>query len=139
MHTYSAIGTYTVSLNATNSAGSNTTTRVNYITVSATPVVTPTQPSDGSDTPRFVPTTGAATETGVRAGERITVPFDGNLEADDSVPVVVVAISVVPSINIQGLMVSAEIGRSRTYDKDPGELPGLLSVYHYKLDPGRCS
>jgi PGF-pre-PGF domain-containing protein len=106
-HTYSVTGTYTVSLNATNSAGSNTATRVNYITVSATPAVTPTPLSSDSDTPRFVPTTGAATETGVRAGERITLPFAGNLEADDTVPVVVVAISLVPSIDLQGVMVSA--------------------------------
>jgi PKD repeat protein len=122
-HTYLANGTYTVSLNVTNAVGSNTATRVNYITVSAIPPVTPTSPSTESDTPRFVPTTGAATETGAKAGERITLPFAGNLEADDSVPVVVVAISLVPSIDIQGFMVSAipaPVGRST---KIPGNTP----------------
>ncbi len=123
MHTYSVTGTYTVSLNATNSAGSNTATRVNYITVSATPTVTPTPLSSDSDTPRFVPSTGAATETAVKAGEKITLPFTGNLEADDSVPVVVVAISVVPSINIQGLMVSAERAAPGFTTKIPGNPP----------------
>jgi len=33
-HTYSSVGTYTVALNATNAAGSNTLTRAGYITVS---------------------------------------------------------------------------------------------------------
>ena len=106
-HTYSATGTYTVSLNATNSAGSNTATRANYITVSATPVITPTPLSGDSDSTCFVPSTSGATEAGARAGERITAPFTGNLEADDSIPVVVVAISIVPSIDIQGVLVSA--------------------------------
>jgi PGF-pre-PGF domain-containing protein len=107
LHTYLVNGTFTVSLNATNSAGSNTATRLNYIIVSTSPTVTPTLISSDSDTPRFVPSTGGATESGARAGERITVPFAGNLEADDSVPVVVVAITVVPSIDIQGFMASA--------------------------------
>ena len=34
-HTYSSVGTYNVALTATNSAGSNTLTRTNYITVTA--------------------------------------------------------------------------------------------------------
>ena len=106
-HTYSVNGTYTVSLNVTNAAGSNSVTRINYIRLSTIPPVTPNLPSESSDTPRFVPTTGAATETGAKAGERLILPFAGNLEADDSVPVVVVAISLVPSIDIQGVMVSA--------------------------------
>ncbi|MDV4342537.1 PKD domain-containing protein [Methanoculleus sp. YWC-01] len=37
-HTYAAAGNYTVSLNATNAAGSNTHTETDYITVSAAPV-----------------------------------------------------------------------------------------------------
>ena len=37
-HTYTAAGNYTVSLNATNAAGSNTHTEADYITVSAAPV-----------------------------------------------------------------------------------------------------
>jgi PKD repeat protein len=39
--TYSAVGTYTVSLNATNAAGSNTFTRADYIVVSSVPPVPP--------------------------------------------------------------------------------------------------
>jgi len=54
VHTYSSAGTYTVKLTATNSAGSNTATQTNYITVSSTPVVVvlpgltnpPTDPND---------------------------------------------------------------------------------------------
>jgi PGF-pre-PGF domain-containing protein len=122
-HTYSVNGTYTVSLNVTNAAGSNSATRVNYITVSRAPPVTPTSPTTDSDTPRFVPTTGAATETGAKAGERITLPFAGNLEADDSVPVVVVAISLVPSIDIQGVMVSAITAPVGEAMKIPGNPP----------------
>ena len=52
-HTYSAAGQYTVSLTATNSAGPDSTTKTNYITVSAT--VTPPV-ADFSGTP----TTGQA-------------------------------------------------------------------------------
>jgi PGF-pre-PGF domain-containing protein len=122
-HTYSANGTYTVSLNVTNTAGSNTTIRVNYITVSTIPPVTPTPSSTDSDNTRFVPSTGAATETGAKAGERVTLPFPGNLEADDSVPVVVVAISVVPSIDIQGVMVSAIRAPVGPTTKIPGNPP----------------
>ena len=39
-HQYTTAGTYTVSLKATNSAGNNTLTRTNYITVNAPPPVT---------------------------------------------------------------------------------------------------
>jgi PKD repeat protein len=40
-HTYTGVGTYNVSLNATNSAGSNTTTKTSYITVNkSTPTIT---------------------------------------------------------------------------------------------------
>jgi len=123
LHTYLVNGTFTVSLNATNSAGSNTATRADYIVVSTKPPVTPTPLSRDSDTPRFVPSTGAARETGTRAGERITIPFDGNLEADDSVPVVVVAISLVPSVDIQGVMVSAIKAPVGLTTKIPGNPP----------------
>ncbi len=122
-HTYGINGTYTVFLNVTNSAGTDTAVRANYITVSATLPVTPNSPSTDSDTPRFVPSTGAATESGVKAGERITVPFSGNLEADDSVPVVVVAVSLVPSTDIQGVMVSAIRAPVGPTTKIPGNPP----------------
>jgi PGF-pre-PGF domain-containing protein len=108
LHTYLVNGSFSVSLNATNSAGSNTASLANYITVSASPPVTPTPTSGDSDTPRFVPSTGGATDSGARAGERITVSFPGNRQADDSVPVIVVEISIIPSVDIQGVMVSAE-------------------------------
>ncbi|MDD1691574.1 MAG: PKD domain-containing protein, partial [Methanoregula sp.] len=122
-HTYSVNGSFTVTLNVTNTAGSNTSTRANYITVSTVSPVTPIPTSSDSDTPRFVPSTGAATEIGARAGERITVPFAGNLEADDSVPVVVVAISLIPSIDIQGVMVSALKAPVGLTTKIPGNPP----------------
>jgi len=50
-NTYSSVGTYTVSLTATNSAGSNTKTQTNYITVSAfgAPTVTSITPATGSN------------------------------------------------------------------------------------------
>jgi PGF-pre-PGF domain-containing protein len=122
-HIYSVNGTYTVSLNATNSAGTNTAIRADYISVSATLPVTPTPTSGDSDTPRFVPSTGGATESSARAGQRLTVPFAGNLEADDSVPVVVVSVSVVPSIDVQGIMVSAMKAPAGLTTKIPGNPP----------------
>jgi PGF-pre-PGF domain-containing protein len=38
IHTYASVGTYTVSLNATNAAGSNTSTLTSYITAATAPV-----------------------------------------------------------------------------------------------------
>ena len=69
VHTYLVNGTFTVSLNATNSAGSNTATRPYYIIVSTSPPVTPTLISSDSDTPRFVPSTGSDREW-CKGGER---------------------------------------------------------------------
>ena len=48
LHTYTDAGTYTVSLNATNAAGSDMLTKVSYITVSALPSVTEISPDSGS-------------------------------------------------------------------------------------------
>jgi PKD repeat protein len=46
-HTYSTPGTYNVTLRSTNAAGSNTSTKAGYITVSkATPVITWSNPAD---------------------------------------------------------------------------------------------
>ncbi len=45
LHLYTYPGLFTVSLNASNSAGNDTFTRINYITVSVTPTITPTQPT----------------------------------------------------------------------------------------------
>ena len=59
-HTYAAAGTYTVSLTASNAAGSDTSTRTEYITVSAAPAG-PTAAFTGT------PTTGTAP---------LTVSFD---------------------------------------------------------------
>jgi PGF-pre-PGF domain-containing protein len=136
-HTYQVNGIYTVSLNATNSAGSTTATRADYITVSPSPPVSPAPTSSDSDAPRFVPSTGGATETGAKAGERITVLFAGNLEADDSVPVVVTAISLVPSIDLQGVMVSAVPAQSGPITRIPGSPPAYyldINVYWVRGD-----
>lgn len=52
-HTYVSVGNYTVSLNATNAAGSNTTTKTAYIIVSPleTPTPTPTPTATATATP----------------------------------------------------------------------------------------
>jgi PKD repeat protein len=55
-HTYAAAGTYTVSLAASNTVGSNTSTRINYITVSAAPVA-PTADFSGSPLSGIAPLT----------------------------------------------------------------------------------
>jgi len=59
-HTYASTGTYTVSLNATNAAGSNTFTRTNYITVSS---VTPVANFVGTPTSGSVPLTVTFTDS----------------------------------------------------------------------------
>jgi PKD repeat protein len=47
VHTFASAGNYTVSLNATNAFGSDTSTSVDYITVSARPTVTSVSPAAG--------------------------------------------------------------------------------------------
>ena len=61
-HTYSAAGTYTVSLKATNAGGSNTLTRTGYITVSST-AVAPVAGFTGTPTSGSAPLTVAFTDT----------------------------------------------------------------------------
>ena len=118
LHLYAYPGLFTVSLNASNSAGSNTFTRTNYITVLATPTITPTQPTiiptppsgtgDDGDSCRFNPSTGGANESGGKAGDKISISFIGNLGASECYPVVVTDISIVPAVDIPGIVVSAE-------------------------------
>jgi PKD repeat protein len=139
-HIYAFPGLFSVSLNVSNSAGNNSFNRTNYITVLATPTITPTQPTitptqptitptqpsgggvggDGGDTCRFNPSTGGASETGGKAGEKISIPFIGNLGASECVPVVVVDISVVPAVDISGIMVSAEKANIGPVTQIPG-------------------
>ena len=142
LHTYPVNGTYTVSLEVTNAAGSNTAIRADYITASASPGVIPTPVSgdSDSDSTRFVPSTSASTETIVKAGERITVPFPGNLQADNSVPVVVTGISLVPSVDIQGVMVSAEhatMGSTTTISGYPPAYYLDINLYWIREDAVR--
>jgi PGF-pre-PGF domain-containing protein len=139
-HSYAYPGLFSVTLNVSNSAGNNTFTRTNYITVLASPTITPTQPpitttqpttkptptsgtgngGDGGDNCRFNPTTGGASDSRGKAGEKISIPFIGNLGASECVPVVVVDISVVPAVDIQGIMVSAEEVNIGTATQIPG-------------------
>ena len=55
VHTYLAPGTYTVSLTASNAGGSNTSTRTNYIVVSAAPVTPPAANFTGTPTSGTAP------------------------------------------------------------------------------------
>jgi PGF-pre-PGF domain-containing protein len=156
-HIYTYPGVFTVSLNVTNSAGSNTLSLTDYITLSVTPTITPTQPTitptqptitptqpttiptppyegggggDGGDTCRFNPSTGGASESGGKAGETLSIPFPGNREASECVPVVVVDISIVPAVDIPGIMVSAEkanIGPTT-------EIPGNPKAYYLDIN-----
>ena len=84
-HAYTTAGTYTVSLTATNSAGSNTMTRSNYITVNeagSTPTTTTPSPYSGSNFPAVINTVqigqfgqGLATANVVPAGQTLTYSF----------------------------------------------------------------
>jgi len=62
VHTYSSAGTYTISLTATNSVGSNTFTRTNYITVSSA-VVVPVASFTGTPTSGTAPLTVTFTDS----------------------------------------------------------------------------
>ena len=61
-HSYASAGTYTVSLTATNPAGSNVCTKTSYVTVSS-PVVTPTASFTGSPTSGDSPLTVQFTDS----------------------------------------------------------------------------
>ena len=64
VHRYNIAGTYTVSLNATNTAGSNTSTRVNYITVNPQ---APVASFTGTPTSGIVPLTVIFTDSSTNA------------------------------------------------------------------------
>ena len=76
-HTYSSTGTYTVSLTAINSAGSNTSTRTNYITVGSG-VVAPVAAFTGS------PTSGAAPLTVIFTDSSTNTPTSWSWNFGDS-------------------------------------------------------
>jgi PGF-pre-PGF domain-containing protein len=85
---------------------------------------------DGGDTCRFNPSTSGASETGGKAGETISIPFIGNLGASECYPVVVVDISIVPAIDISGIMVSADkanIGPAT-------QIPGNSKAYYLDIN-----
>jgi PGF-pre-PGF domain-containing protein len=101
VHSFASAGTYTVSLNATNAAGSNTLMRVDYITVNAAPAPTPA-PSGGSSSGTGSSSSsspGAGTSTaampGAARGETITLVF--NQPTTSAAPVAVQQVQVVPS------------------------------------------
>jgi len=62
VHTYATNGIYTVSLKATNSVGSNTTTKANYITVSSA-VIAPVASFSGTPTSGYAPLTVTFTDS----------------------------------------------------------------------------
>jgi len=61
-HTYTATGTYSVTLTATNSYGSNSLTKTNYITVTAPPTNPPVAAFSGTPTSGTAPLTVAFTD-----------------------------------------------------------------------------
>jgi PKD repeat protein len=65
-HTYTSAGTYTVALTATNAAGSNTTTKNGYVTVSA-PVSAPVAAFSGTPTSGTSPLTVTFTDASTNA------------------------------------------------------------------------
>jgi PKD repeat protein len=62
-HTYSAVGTYTVSLTATNAGGSNTMTKASYIAVSSLPPPAPVAAFSGTPTGGTAPLAVQFTDT----------------------------------------------------------------------------
>jgi PKD repeat protein len=83
LKTYSSIGTYTVSLTATNAGGSNAVTRTNYITVTAmpAPTVTSISPTTGLVTGNTLVTiigTGFNGTTAVKFGLADAISFTVN-------------------------------------------------------------
>ncbi|MFA5414209.1 MAG: PKD domain-containing protein [Methanoregula sp.] len=83
-HTFSNVGTYTVSLSSTNSAGSNTFTRTNYISISGTEANDPFANFTGTPTSGIEPLTVSFTDSSLNnltgwawffGDENFTVPW----------------------------------------------------------------
>lgn len=74
-HTYAGLGTYTVSLNATNAGGSNIMTKSNYITVTySAPTVTSITPNSSAQT---TPVPVTVSGTGFLSGANVSLVRSG--------------------------------------------------------------
>jgi PGF-pre-PGF domain-containing protein len=107
VHTYAGAGTYTVSLNATNTAGSDTLVRGGYITVNAAPVPppVPVQPvvtsfgsSGGSSSSGSG--AGASTAAAPAASRGETITFVFNRPPSSASPVGIQQVQVIPSQDV---------------------------------------
>jgi PKD repeat protein len=88
VHTYINLGNYTVSLNATNADGSNTTTRTQYITASETPLVSllPVADFSGDPTSGVAPLTVTFTDLSTNTPTSWNWSFgDGNSSTHQNV------------------------------------------------------
>lgn len=104
-HRYSTVGTYNVSLTATNLAGSNTTTRVQYISaIIVVPpenqtVLFPAGQHDEPDTSGLaVRLTSLASARDTRQGSMVTLTFDQNITPE--YPIAITGIQFVPDADI---------------------------------------
>jgi PKD repeat protein len=129
-HTYSSLGTYTVSLNATNAGGSNTMTKTNYITVTySAPTVTSITPNSSAQTTPVSVTVGG---TGFLSGANVTLVRSGY----PTITATSVSVGTSTSITCQFNLATATAGQwdvtVQNLDGQSGTLPAGFTVKNPK-------
>ncbi|MCK9579064.1 MAG: PGF-pre-PGF domain-containing protein [Methanoregula sp.] len=135
-HTFTE-GTYTVSLTATNAAGSNTATRTDYITVSAAPPAPAPASSTTSDSFASSSSSGgpvAGTNAPTPSGGTVMLTFDQVTSSTS--PGGVYQLQIVPNQNIGGFqMIAQPVSLGDALQVQDREVAGYLQIQTVGMNP----
>jgi PGF-pre-PGF domain-containing protein len=130
-HAFSA-GTYTVSLTATNAAGSNTVTRTNYITATNAPPEVSSGDSSTSSSSSGGPVAGTNTPT--PTGGTVTLMFDQVTSSTN--PVGVYELQIVPNQNIGAFqMIAQPVSLGDALQVPDRTVAGYLQIQTVGINP----
>ena len=138
VHAYSE-GTYTVSLTATNAAGSNTATKTGYISVSAAipaPVYSSPSTSDSDSYASSSASGGpvAGTSAPTSTGETVVLTFDQGVSPTNAVGIS--QIQIVPNQNIGGFqMIAQAVDLGTALQVQGGPVAGYLQIQMVGMNP----